>query len=258
MRLKTIYNFLLNLIFIFLLSCNVKSGIKQNNNKVESVNTEIKEKDTLKRTISHNALVKPNSKFNIYKSNLTEFNLAQKFYQSYFVSDTNLVTKKNDIFKLKIRNGEYQIFQDVNYNSDSMQMEEARYYYLGQFPAISQYLVNGVFYEYSEYYLINKQNGEKNTIMGRPKISPNKNILANINEMGGFADELFGFQISFLKNKKNQLIEIYNDFKWYPMDFVWDKDNTLIIKIIDCNSKDFQNGKYEKSKDIEYLKIEFK
>jgi hypothetical protein len=138
-----------------------------------------------------------------------------------------------------------------------LETEDSIYTYLGQFPSLNYYLVNGQFYEKTEYYFINQLNGKSTKLAGFPIVSENNLYLANTNEMGGLMDEKFGFQIHKLHAKTPYLIEILNDFKWYPLDFTWDKDNTLLVKIIDCSHKDFISGKFQQSKNCTFLRLEF-
>lgn len=247
------------LILILLFACTYQDNKPIINGKKDSKNiTKTQECKLNKRISSNNELIKPSEQFDIYKSNREEFQNAKKRYNSNFITDTNFILKINNQFKLKYKNGKSEIFKDVLNIGDSMAALETHYFYLGRFPTIDHYLVFGKFYEFAEYYFINKSTGKKQTISGKPKLSTNNKFLANKNEIGGYGDELFGFQIHTIFKDKITTFEIYNDFIWYPIDFVWDIDNTLIVQLLNCKNPDFQNGIYDKSKDCEFLRLKFK
>jgi hypothetical protein len=218
------------------------------------------ETDTSKkqnREAVYDALIQPTTDFNVYTSSEVEFIKAKKSFKNSFVVDTSNIKKQKNQLTLRLKNGRKIAFQDEIKSEEILQTEDSIYTYLGQFPVLNHYLVNGQFYENTEYYFINKTNGKSTKLAGFPIVSENNLYLANTNEMGGFADEKFGFQIHKLHATTPYLIEILNDFKWYPLDFTWDKDNTLLVKIIDCTHKDFISGKFQQSKNCIFLRLDF-
>jgi hypothetical protein len=218
------------------------------------------ETDTSKkqnREAIYDALIQPTTDFYVYTSSEVEFNKAKKSFKNSFVADTSSIKKKKNQLILRFKNGRKIAFQDKIKSEEFLQIEDSIYTYLGQFPVLNHYLVKGQFYENTEYYFINKTNGKSTELAGFPVVSENNLYLANTNEMGGFMDEKFGFQIHKLHSITPYLIEILNDFKWYPLDFTWDKDNNLLVKIIDCTHKDFTSGKFQQSKNCIFLRLEF-
>jgi len=209
------------------------------------------------RKIAYNELIPATNDFNVYASSEVEFNKAKKNFKNSFDADTSNIKKKKNQLILRLKNGRKIAFQDKIKSEEFLQTEDSIYTYLGQFPSLNLYLAKGQFYENTEYYFINKSNGKSTKLAGFPIVSENNLHLANTNEVGGFADEKFGFQIHKLHATTHYLIEILNDFKWYPLDFTWDKDNTLLVKIIDCTRKDFISGKFQQSKNCIFLRLEF-
>ena len=209
------------------------------------------------RKIANDALIQASDDFTVYASSEVEFNKAKKSFKNSFVADTSNIKKQKNQLILRLKNGRKIAFQDKIKSDEFLQTEDSIYTYLGQFPGLNHYLVNGRFYENTEYYFINKTNGKSTKLAGFPVVSENSLYLAYTNEMGGLMDEKFGFQIHKLHAKTPYLIEILNDFKWYPLDLTWDKDNTLLVKIIDCSYKDFISGKLKQSKNCIFLRLEF-
>ena len=246
--------------FIFLLfSCVNSANNLKGEAQAETYNWN-DETDTSKkqnREAVYDALIQPTIDFNVYTSNEVEFNRAKKNFKNSFDADTSSIKKKKNQLILRLKNGRKIAFQDKIKSEEILQTEDSTYTYLGQFPGLNYYLVKGQFYENTEYYFINQLNGKSTKLAGFPIVSENNLYLANINEMGGFMDEKFGFQIHKLHSSTPYLIEILNDFKWYPIDFTWDKDNTLLVKIIDCTHNDFISGKFQQSKNCIFLRLEF-
>jgi|GEM_PF-4938838 len=82
--------------------------------------------------------------------------------------------------------------------------------------------------------------------------------------MGGYGDIPFGFEIyrisekTKLISKTNGIEQKVDEFNWYPLDFVWSGDKSLIIKIISPKSNDYKNMNFEKTKQAVYKKIDLK
>lgn len=209
------------------------------------------------RKIANDALIQTTNDFNVYASCEVEFNKAKKSFKNSFDTDTSNIKKQKNQLILRLKNGRKIAFKDKIKIEEFLQTEDSAYTYLGQFPGLNHYLVKGQFYENTEYYFINQLNGKSTKLAGFPIVSENNLYLANTNEMGGFMDEKFGFQIHKLHSTTPYLVKILNDFKWYPLDFTWDKDNTLLVKIIDCTHKDFISGKFQQSKNCIFLRLEF-
>lgn len=178
---------------------------------------------------------------------------------SYFISDTLKIKKDRNKLSFPLSNGKNLILSDTLTN-DIYNDERIEYKYLGYFPSINFYLVQQILWEETYYFLIDIKTGIKTEISGFPKLSPNKEYLINRNEMGGFADNQFGFEIWKLDKNNRQLsfIPTLEQDEWYPIDFEWKSDKTALIKIISIASKDFENMNFENSKDCICKEIEFK
>ena len=246
-------------ILLLLFSCGnpIKCSEKEVKSETYNWNDETDTSKKQNREAVYDALIQTTNDFNVYTSSEIEFYKAKKNFKNSFVADTSNIKKQKNQLILRLKNGRKIAFQDKIKSEEILQTEDSIYTYLGQFPSLNHYLVKGQFYENTEYYFINKTNGKSTKLAGFPIVSENNLHLANTNEMGGFMDEKFGFQIHKLHSTTPYLIEILNDFKWYPLDFTWDKDNTLLVKIIDCTHKEFTSGKFQQSKNCIFLRLEF-
>ncbi len=214
--------------------------------------------------------IKSNNLYFIEDANETDFENALKKYCSHFTKDTLNYIKTDSLMKLPIENGKFVSFRDtLSWENEDI---DARFYrYLGNYPEIGYYLVEGKYYENYSCILINKKSGSKKYLGGIPKISPTQNFLLNINEIGGMGDEPIGFQIwKSNKNKSNWiLMDKSNNLAWqtddksvktpwYPLDFIWEADKIAIMKLISLKSNDYKNNNYKDSRECVYKRLTIK
>ncbi|MEI7595284.1 MAG: hypothetical protein WCK02_06005 [Bacteroidota bacterium] len=186
-----------------------------------------------------------------------DFDEAVKNYDAKFVYDTLKYPKTNGVIMLPISNEKYRFLKDT-LEQDPEFGDYRVYKYLGHFTDINSYLVLGGFYEYLEYYLIKINSGKIDTIFGLPKISPKNKYIMTINEMGGMGDELIGFHIWKIENDRIDFIVTVDSetMGWYPVDFIWDNNGNIIIKVISTKSNDYKNyNKIKQSKDCIYKRL---
>lgn len=222
-----------------------------------------------------------------------DFIEAQKVYKNNLITDTLKYLKNNGCFKLPISNTlEPGISYCDNSNDNNTEIEgliyiDGLYYteidgeyihiegdfgntdfieykYLGHFPTIKHYLVKCRDYESLWYDLIDMNSGEKIQPNNIPMISPKGQYIVNIVQSSGYADLTFGFDI-YKFDEKSQLITEVEGIRlkpeeetWYPIDFVWYSDKSLIIKVISQKSEDYINYNYENPKHAIYKKVEFR
>lgn len=204
--------------------------------------------------------IKSNNIFDVEEATITDFLNAKKKYNPNFISDTLNYKKQNNKLILPISNNKTVIYIDT-LSPESESTDYRIYNYLGHFPEIGYYIIQAGFYEYASFYLIDMKTGKENELLGFPKFSPKQSYLININEMGGMGDEQIGYQIWKFKKKEKSFIKIFefDQFEWYPIDFIWENDNSAIIKVISFNSKDYNDGiDYKNSKDCVYKRLKIK
>jgi len=204
--------------------------------------------------------IKSTNLYDVEEATSTDFINAEKKYNSHFIEDTLKIKKQNSVLILPLTNNKNVVYKDT-LTPESENIDYRIYFYLGHYPDIEYYLVGYGAYEDAETYLVDMNTGKENIIGGVPKISPQQDYLININEMGGMGDEPIGYQIwKFNKTERSftKIIE-FDQFEWYPIDFTWENDKTIIIKIISFNSKDYKNGEnYKNSKDCVYKRLKLK
>ncbi len=178
------------------------------------------------------------NEYSITKATADDFNKAKKA----FINKTDYYTKK-----IKKVNGKIILpveeklvsFTDTLLDTDNSDIRQ--YEYIGQFSEIGFYIIKGVFWEHLEYYLIDTRTGKQTTIWNSPSLSPNNKFIANLSMPYGFEGVPNGIQvwrieknIDYLKgsNSVSNYLEIDQQI-WTPLDFVWDSDNAIILKVID-------------------------
>jgi hypothetical protein len=141
---------------------------------------------------------------------------------------------------------------------DVGETEEELFQYLGYFPDLEYYLVSGSFWEHSECYLINKETGRKTTTWNRPNPSPTSKYFANISIPYGLEGVENGIQIWKVETNQNYLskyLELDQQI-WVPLDFVWENDNSIILKVTPVSKYLTENGQPNYT-DFYYLKLSF-
>jgi hypothetical protein len=199
--------------------------------------------------------------FLITEATESDFINAQKKYADKISYDTTKNKKIEGKIKLSIDNqsNPWTIFRDTLSESDEASVEQ--YEYLGQFKNIGVYIVRGSFYESYEYYLIDNKTGNKITIWGPPKASPTDKFIANLSINYGMEGEPNGIQIWMLdknnpSNPISKLIEIDQEV-WVPDSFIWETDNSLILKVITVDKYMNLEGKHD-PKDYYFLRLKIK
>jgi hypothetical protein len=170
---------------------------------------------------------------------------AKQAYKEKLLQDTLSFKKQNGQLKLPLSSGinTYKIFQDSIKGSEDENKKE--YNYLGQFKEIDFYVVSVTYWEHFEVLLIDKKSGNHYSIWSVPSLSPNNKRIATI-PSSGLEGEPVGIQILSI-NKTNytqieKVIEI-NQQLWNPVDFVWEDNNSVILKVTEL--ADHSKGKKE-------------
>jgi hypothetical protein len=250
--------------FISVLTISCLTKTQNSDNASTSKTKEIKQSEN---KLPDSLQVKMNSTNLYIVSDATEadFITAQKEYKTNLIADTLKYSKKDNCLRLPISNNSTT---EVSYCDTLLDVPEdpeyRRYRYVGHYSDINYYVVESTLYEDYSCDLININTGKKTTISGVPKLSPSNKYLANIIGMGGFGDTPFGFEIYKINEKTRSISKTkgieqkVDEFKWYPLDFVWSGDKSLIIKIISPKSKDYTDMNLERTKQAVYKKIDLK
>jgi hypothetical protein len=208
--------------------------------------------------------------YDLDTTSITEFNFAKNHYIDDINYDTLNIKKVNGTINLPLdkKNVSFTSFSDSSFSdslSNSYEIEIEKYNYVGKFDEIGLYIVEGLFWEHFEYYLIDKKSGKKTTLWNKPIISPEENFIANLSMPYGLEGIPNGIQIWKInyksKNKKklskiSKIIEI-DQQKWVPINIFWKSDSSLILKVISVENFLETNGDIEKinSNDYYYLRL---
>ena len=197
--------------------------------------------------------------FSITKTTIENFTKAKKIYKDKFIQDTLNIKKVNGVTEVPLHRPHYP--PSVNFKDTLVgigETEEREYHYLGHFPDLDNYLVSGTFWEHYECYLIDKETGSKTTTWSRPYLSPTSKYFANLSLPYGLEGLPNGIQIWNIENQNylSKYFELDQQI-WVPDDFVWETDNSLILKVATVDKYLNENGQ-PNEKDFYYLRLQLK
>ncbi len=214
-----------------------------------------------KATIENKTIILVDSleTFSITKATEQDFTEGKNSYKDKLIQDTLNVRKVGGVTEVFLNKPNYPssvIFKDTLVNIGDT--EEREYHYLGHFPNLENYLVSGAFWEHYECYLINKETGSKTTIWSRPFLSPNSKYFANLSLPYGLEGLPNGIQIWKIEGQSHlsKYLELDQQI-WVPDDFIWETDNSLILRVIDVEKYLNFTGQPNK-KDFYYLRLRLK
>lgn len=195
--------------------------------------------------------------FSITNASTEDFAEAKRKYKDKTFCDTATLKKKNGIIKLPVDQKwrPFVIFTDTLLNTDEGKIR--KYQYLGQFDNIGFYIVDGNFYEHYECYLIDKRTGNKTTTWNRPFLSPTSRYFANLSMPYGLEGVPNGIQIWKVETSNQNYLSKYLELDqqiWVPDDFVWESDNSLLLRVVSVDKFWNKNGQVN-DKDYYYLRL---
>jgi hypothetical protein len=202
--------------------------------------------------------------FSITKATAIDFNDSKKTFIDKILYDTIIFKNVKGEIKLPVAQKwkPYVIFTDTLLNTDNSDVRQ--YDYVGQFDKIGFYIVSGSFWEYSEYYLIDKKTGRQTTLWSSPTISPNDKFIANLSMTYGFEGVPNGIQVWRIDRNEHNEAEPVSLSKqleldqqiWAPDDFVWETDNSIILKVAAVDKYMNETGQPNPN-DFYYLRLKF-
>ena len=203
--------------------------------------------------------------FSITNATADDFKTAKSKAQDKILYDTTIFKKVNGEIKLPVDRKwkPFVTFTDTLLNTDETDIRE--YQYLGQFNKIGFYIIGGSFWEHYECYLIDKRTGKQTTIWNTPTISPDDKFIANLSMTYGLEGVPNGLQIWRIDRQENNQVEPISIVKhleldqqiWAPDDFVWEADNSLILKVAEVDKFMNENGQ-PNINDFYYLRLRIK
>jgi hypothetical protein len=200
--------------------------------------------------------LKPFSMVVVSKDNFAK---AKKRYVDQLIPDTLTIRKINGVIKIPINQPNFidtVFFRDSLGDIDEASQQE--YNYLGYFPSVNMYLVEGLFWENYACFLIDKESGHQTSTWNRPYLSPKGRYFANLTMTYGLENMPNGIQIWRVEKGYSYLMKYFelDQQIWAPEDFAWETDHSLILRVV-STEKYFNNNGSPHEKDFYYLRIQF-
>ena len=194
--------------------------------------------------LNQNDSLEPEPIYDIIAASEIEFNAAALKYYNPILFDSTVHQKIDGIIKLPMLKSDsiFVTFRDTFFVQREAELEQ--YKYIGQFNKLGFYIIEALFYEDAEYYLINNKSGTSTAMWTLPKLSKNNKYIANISTKDGIFPN--GIQIwnidkdvrihyrnsNIIITKKVQI----DQDEWIPEEIVWSDKNTLLIKVLYVNN----------------------
>lgn len=141
------------------------------------------------------------------------------------LADSALVQRHGDSLVFLVGTDRHAVL--VGYTSDSEDSASA-YTYMGMNTDIGQYVVYGVFYEWYNYLLIDRETGDTTYACGIPTISPDKAyfVCGNCDIEAGFTFN----GIEWYENTRKPRLVCRRELSYWGVDTLkWTTENTLLL-----------------------------
>ena len=125
---------------------------------------------------------------------------------------------------------EMVVFNDTLMGTDDPRQKD--YKFLGGIVSINKYVVEGVYWEYSECLIIDKETGKMDTIWSTPFLSPNSKYIASKSLPYGLEGLPNGIQVFRIEKSEIQKFIEIDQQEWVPKEVAWSNQNTLVFSYI--------------------------
>ncbi|KOS06206.1 hypothetical protein AM493_09315 [Flavobacterium akiainvivens] len=173
------------------------------------------------------------------------------------IDTTHTISKINGEITLPIKgNRPPVVFKDSLQPKYDENIEQ--YHYKGRIDNPAFYLVQGDFWEWNDYYMINQYTGKKDTLWSDPVFSPDKNLIVNLSPAYGLEGDPNGIQIWKVANNNGNAtlskIKVIDQQEWIPLEVYWVDNRTLIFRAVTVANFNKVNGEPQE-KDVYYFKM---
>ena len=180
-------------------------------------------------TFNKDSLTLKNKPYHIEASTEDGFKKAKDGYKNILSKESSSsVIIKNNAIDLVLANNKKITFTNIKEGSDETETKE--YKYVGQSSQPDYFVINAKYWEGSEFFLVNKQNGRIDTLWNSPLFSPELKYIACQSEMYGMDGVPNGIQIFSVRNSSLEKIVAIDQQEWVPLEVVWENEKSLIIK----------------------------
>lgn len=158
----------------------------------------------------------------------SDFEKYAKYDFDKSIDKSDLKKSHNDTLKFLIDSSNV-VFVDTLVGEDSDELRQ--YKHIGQI--LNFYVVQGIYYESYEYFLVNKYTGTKYNMLSMPYLSPNNKYFLAISKFGDY-DLLSPLLNIWIINKDELIDKVSLDFTQYGCgieEIRWITDDKLAVKI---------------------------
>lgn len=168
-----------------------------------------------------------------------DFESKKKTEVSFLIADTTKIRKKNGVIELPC---DSIVKRYVDKPDAEEQSQE--FTYVGYFPLLNKYVLTGVYYEDSDYKLVDKLNGKEISLEDYPRVSGDKKYLITISANG--YDNTGDIGLYSIENNAIKLIMSAAFKNWMPAsekeNSFWSNDGYLYVPVIHAQVSANANG----------------
>lgn len=234
-------NFVLLVFFIVLIN-----GCK--NNKKQSINYLDYSNSDSNRTVESGVQL-----YFIKKIKEKDFSFFSTHYKNEQYYNYTQQKKINGELVLNLNSKKTIKFKDsINYDHEE---DSEKYNYLAFNNYLNSYFIKLERWEQNDILMINKENGNIDTLWSLPILSPQKKHLLELSSSWGLEGIPNGIRVyKYEKNKLKLYFQIIQS-TWIPKSSFWKNENTILIKVLPTNKYTADNNTI--NNDFKYLEISF-
>jgi hypothetical protein len=162
-----------------------------------------------------------------------EYTTTATTYSDKVKRDTNTHRITNNQLRLPLTNGKEYIVKNNLADNDSY----LEYKYIGQLHAIDKYVLACTGYEWSEYFIVDKNTGDTTVFFNQPRISPKNTRMACV-YYDTYQTESQAIQISTYRLLNKQIAGSHSTYirigdEHYPLEctLVWENEQSFLVEI---------------------------
>jgi hypothetical protein len=187
------------------------------------------------QVVKSDTLMINNSVYQLYSIGFDEFQAVEteKFNEneSEIINDSSVHRLDKLNLRFKLKNG-----QEITLKSDTTDSNYVTYRFVESLKNIDYWFIRVTYYEGGGFLLIDKQNGEKVEIYGKPYFSKNNNWFVTYSFDIEASYDSNGFQLFQIENGKVKLKWTKDINDWGPSIVKWLNDSSVLIEQSRINS----------------------
>jgi hypothetical protein len=142
------------------------------------------------------------------------------------INDPSVTRTSKLVLNFKLKNSQQIVLQSDTTESENFVV----YRYLETLPDLNYWLLRIDYYEGGEYALIDQENGEQISILGKPSLNKTRQyaIASSFSPEGAY--DANGIQLFKVENGKLKLLWTKNLTDWSPSIVKWADENTIVME----------------------------